>query len=143
MKNDPTLSSKPTGPDYWRSLDELTGSPEFQQWAEREFPETVLDAPDGSSRRDFMKIMGASFLLGGMGLTGCRRPEEALVPFSKMPHHYTHGVAQYFATSMPVRNSAIPLLVKSSDGRPTKIEGNPDLSEGGGECPILLHKPPC
>ena len=132
MKNDPTLSSKPTGPDYWRSLDELTGSPEFQQWAEREFPETVLDAPDGSSRRDFMKIMGASFLLGGMGLTGCRRPEEALVPFSKMPHHYTHGVAQYFATSMPVRNSAIPLLVKSSDGRPTKIEGNPDLSEGGG-----------
>ena len=83
MKNDPTLSSKPTGPDYWRSLDELTGSPEFQQWAEREFPETVLDAPDGSSRRDFMKIMGASFYWEGWALTGCRRPEEALVPFPK------------------------------------------------------------
>ena len=132
MKNDSSNPSNPSGPAYWRSLDELTGSPEFQQWAEREFPETVLDAPDGNSRRDFMKIMGASFMLGGMGLTGCRRPEEALVPFSKMPHHYTHGLPQYFATSMPIRNSAIPLLVKSSDGRPTKIEGNPDLTEGGG-----------
>ncbi len=132
MKNDATSPKKLRGPDYWRSLEHLTASPKFQQWAEREFPETVLGAPDGKSRRDFMKIMGASFLLGGMGLTGCRRPEEALVPFSKMPHHYTHGVAQYFATSMPVRNSAIPLLVKSSDGRPTKVEGNPDVGECGG-----------
>ena len=132
MKNDATSPKELRGPDYWRSLDHLTASPKFQQWAEREFPETVLDAPDGKSRRDFIKIMGASFLLGGMGLSGCRRPEEALVPFSKMPHHYTHGVAQYFATSIPIRNSAIPLLVKSSDGRPTKIEGNPDVGECGG-----------
>ena len=131
MKNDASQTHDLRGPDYWRSLEHLTRSPKFQQWAEREFPETVLDAPDGKSRRDFIKIMGASFLLGGMGLTGCRRPEEALVPFSKMPHHYTHGVAQYFATSMPVRNSAIPLLVKSSDGRPTKVEGNPDVGECG------------
>lgn len=66
--------------------------------------------------------MSASFLLAGMGLTGCRRPEENIMPFSKMPENYVHGVPQYFATSMPTRGSAIPLVVKSHEGRPTKID---------------------
>src|SRR4029079_2108151 len=60
-------------------------------------------------------------------------PEQKILPFSKMPENYIHGVAQYFATAMPTRGSAVPLVVKSNDGRPTKIEGNalhPD-SNGG------------
>jgi molybdopterin-containing oxidoreductase family iron-sulfur binding subunit len=122
---DLTYSPKTSGPAYWRSLDELTETPEFRQWVEKEFPESTLEAPSGQSRRDFVKIMGASFLLGGVGLTGCRRPEETIVPFSKMPQNYVHGVPQYFATSMPTRDSAVPLLAKSNDGRPTKVEGNP------------------
>ncbi|MBT5061804.1 MAG: TAT-variant-translocated molybdopterin oxidoreductase [Verrucomicrobia bacterium] len=129
---DLTYSPKTSGPAYWRSLDELTETPEFRQWVEKEFPESTLEAPSGQSRRDFVKIMGASFLLGGVGLTGCRRPEETIVPFSKMPQNYVHGVPQYFATSMPTRDSAVPLLAKSNDGRPTKVEGNPDLSFGKG-----------
>jgi molybdopterin-containing oxidoreductase family iron-sulfur binding subunit len=76
--------------------------------------------------------MGASFLLAGMGLTGCRRPEETIVPFSKMPENYVHGVPQFYASSMPSRDSAVPLLVKSIDGRPIKLEGNPDLDFGKG-----------
>jgi MoCo/4Fe-4S cofactor protein with predicted Tat translocation signal len=129
---DLTHSPKTSGPAYWRSLDELTETSEFRQWVEKEFPESTLEAPSGQSRRDFVKIMGASFLLAGMGLTGCRRPEETIVPFSKMPQNYVHGVPQFFATAMPSRDSAVPLLVKSNDGRPTKVEGNPDLSFGKG-----------
>ena len=71
-----------------------------------------------------MKIMSASFLLAGVGLTGCRRPVSNILPFSKQPEGYLHGVPQYYATAMPTRGGAIPLVVKSNDGRPTKVEGN-------------------
>jgi len=76
--------------------------------------------------------MSASFLLAGLGLTGCRRPEENIYPFSRMPANYTHGVPEFYATAMPLRGSAQALLVKSTDGRPIKIEGNPQHPDGGG-----------
>ena len=137
----PTLApqpSQPAAPDgrvYWRSLDELAETEEFRQWAEREFPEGASEWSDPVSRRHFVRIMSASFLLAGVGLagTGCRRPVEKIEPFGKMPEGYIHGVPQYFATAMPIHGTAVPLVVKSNDGRPTKIEGNtlhPD-SNGG------------
>ena len=77
--------------------------------------------------------MSASFLLAGLSATsGCRRPVENIHPFAKMPEGYVHGVPQYFATAMPTRRTAQALVVKSSDGRPTKIEGNPDLPNSNG-----------
>lgn len=113
------------GPAYWRSLDELAEKPEFRQWVEREFPEGATEWTDPVSRRHFVKIMSASFLLAGLGLTsGCRRPVERIVPFSRLPEGYIHGVAEYYATAMAGRRSAIPLVVRSHDGRPIKIEGN-------------------
>jgi molybdopterin-containing oxidoreductase family iron-sulfur binding subunit len=131
-KNTSNLES---GRTYWRSLDELAETPEFRQWVEREFPEGASEWTDPVSRRHFMKIMSASFLLAGIGLggSGCRRPVEKVVPFGKMPENYVHGVPQFYATAMPSHGSAIPLVVRSNDGRPTKIEGNalhPD-SNGG------------
>ncbi|HEV2394551.1 MAG TPA: TAT-variant-translocated molybdopterin oxidoreductase [Verrucomicrobiae bacterium] len=127
--------ARQSGRVYWRSLDQLAGAPEFKQWVEREFPAGASELEDPVTRRHFMKIMGASFVLAGVGLgtSGCRRPVEKLEPFGKMPEHYYHGVPEYYATAMPCRDSAIPLVVKSNDGRPTKIEGNsfhPD-SNGG------------
>ncbi|HZV34349.1 MAG TPA: TAT-variant-translocated molybdopterin oxidoreductase [Verrucomicrobiae bacterium] len=122
-----------TGPKYWRSLDQLADTPEFRQWVEREFPSGASELTDPVTRRSFVKLMGASFLLAGFGLTGCRRPVEKIYPFSKMPEGYVHGVAKYYATARPTRTTAIPLLAKSNDGRPTKLEGNgqhPD-SNGG------------
>ena len=113
-----------TGPKYWRSLDHLADTPEFRQWVEREFPSGASEFTDPVSRRHFVRIMSASFLLAGFGLTGCRRPEEKILPFGKAPENYVHGVPQFFATAMPTRSSAIPLVAKSSDGRPTKVEGN-------------------
>ena len=58
-----------TGPRYWRSLDELAGTPGFKAALDREFPEGA-DSIEGVDRRQFMKIMAASFALGGVGLAG-------------------------------------------------------------------------
>ena len=79
------------------------------------------------------RLMSASFLLAGLGgLTGCRRPVQNIYPFSKMPEGYVHGLAKYYATSMPTRGTAVPLLAKSNDGRPTKLEGNAQHPDSNG-----------
>ncbi len=126
MKTIPPVCPEPEGQKYWRSLDDLAATPEFQQMVEREFPQGASELSDPVTRRNFMKLMSASVLLAGVGLTGCRRPEEKILPFSKQPQGYTHGVPEYFASARPTRRGAVPVLVKSSDGRPTKIEGNAD-----------------
>ena len=134
MKTIPPPCPHPeTGPKYWRSLDEMADTPEFREWLGREFPSGASElAADASSRRTFMKIMASSFALAGVGLTGCRRPVENIVPFSRMPEDYVHGVSRYYATAMPTRTGAVPLVVKSHEGRPVKIEGNADHPEGIG-----------
>lgn len=125
MKTIPPPCPEPeVGPKYWRSLDELADKPEFREWASREFPAGASELADPVTRRYFMKIMSASFLLAGFGLTGCRRPEHHIVPFGQMPENYIHGVPLNYATAMPQRTAAIPLVVRSHDGRPIKIEGN-------------------
>ena len=125
MKAMPPSNPEPvTGPRYWRSLDELAHTPEFRQWVENEFPAGATELADPVTRRHFMKIMSASFLLAGVGLTGCRRPVSNILPFSKQPEGYLHGVPQYYATAMPTRWGAIPLVVRSNEDRPTKVEGN-------------------
>src|ERR1700729_3536885 len=133
MKTIPSPCPVPdVGPKYWRSLDQLADKPEFGEWVEREFPAGASELSDPVTRRSFVKLMSASFLLAGFGLTGCRRPVENIYPFSKMPENYVHGVAKFFATSMPTRGSAVPLLAKSNDGRPTKLEGNPQHPDSNG-----------
>jgi MoCo/4Fe-4S cofactor protein with predicted Tat translocation signal len=125
MKTIPPPCPEPeAGPKYWRSLDDLADAPEFQEWVQREFPAGASEFTDPVSRRYFVKIMSASFLFGGLGLTGCRRPVENILPFGKQPPGYIHGVPQFYATARPDRGSAVPLLVKSNEGRPTKVEGN-------------------
>jgi molybdopterin-containing oxidoreductase family iron-sulfur binding subunit len=127
MNSNPTNSTPANGRRYWRSLDELADTPEFKDWMHREFPQgaSELDA-DGQSRRSFLKLMSASFALAGVATlgAGCRRPEEHLEPYGKQPENFVYGEAQYFATAMPTRTGAIPLVVKSYEGRPVKIEGN-------------------
>ncbi len=125
----------PTGRRYWRSLDELGDTPEFKQWLEREFPAGASEFTDPVSRRHFVKIMSASFALAGLGVmgAGCRRPEEKLEPFGQQPESYVYGEPKYYATAMPTRTGAIPLVAKSYEGRPIKLEGNAKFpgSNGG------------
>ena len=134
-KTIPPICPEPeTGRRYWRSLDQLAEKPEFRQWLEREFPAGAGDFDDPLSRRHFVKIMSASFMLAGLGLasTGCRRPVEKLEPFGKQPQDYVYGVPQFFATAMPTRGGAVPLLAKSYEGRPIKVEGNPNHPDSNG-----------
>jgi len=119
------LQSK-TGKQYWRTLEELAGDPEFEELLHREFPRQAPSEWDDSvDRRDFLKLMAAS--LAFAGLSGCgRTPEQYVVPYVKQPEGMTLGKPQFYATAMPFGADAIGLLVESHEGRPTKIEGNPD-----------------
>lgn len=122
-----------TGKHYWRGLGELNDTAEFRQWLEREFQPGVAELNGNEwSRRDFVKLMGASMALAGVGLTSCRRPEMHLVPFTKSVEWTIPGKFLYYATAMPRRTGAIPLIATTVDGRPIKLEGNPLHPASGG-----------
>ncbi len=116
-------SAELSGPRYWRSLDELSQTPEFQAQVEREFGPEASEMNE-VDRRHFFKIMAASFAIGGLGFAGCRRPESHILPHSKMPEHQVPGQALYYATGFPLRGETLPLLIETHTGRPTKVEGN-------------------
>jgi len=111
------------GPEYWRSLEELAGSQEFQEMMHREFPKGASEWLDAVSRRGFLKLMGASLALAGM--TGCtKQPPEPIVPYVRQPEEVIPGRPLFYATAFTLSGYATPLLVESHLGRPTKIEGN-------------------
>jgi molybdopterin-containing oxidoreductase family iron-sulfur binding subunit len=116
--------SEARGPKYWRTLDELAQTPEFEEMMHREFPKHASEWTDKSSRRDFMKIMGASLALAG--LSACtKQPLEPIVPYVKQPNNLVLGKPLFYATAMTLGAYGTGLLVESHEGRPTKIEGNP------------------
>jgi MoCo/4Fe-4S cofactor protein with predicted Tat translocation signal len=122
-----------TGKRYWRSLNELGDTPEFREWLGREFPGAAAEVgADDVSRRNFLKLMGASMALAGFGLSSCRKPMMHLVPFTKSNEWVIPGKFLYYATAMPRRDGAMPLVVTTVDGRPIKIEGNPMHPESNG-----------
>jgi MoCo/4Fe-4S cofactor protein with predicted Tat translocation signal len=114
-----------TGPEYWRSLEELAGSNEFQEMLHREFPKGASEWLDDFSRRGFLKTMGASLALAG--LTGCTRmPSTEIVPYVKQPENVIPGRPKFYATAFTLGGYASPVLVESHMFRPTKVEGNPE-----------------
>jgi len=110
---------------FWRSVEELADAPEFREFVEREYPQHAENWDDPVERRTFLKLMGASLALAG--LSGCVfQPSEKIVPYVKQPEHGTPGKALFFATALSLGGVATPLLARSNEGRPTKLEGNPD-----------------
>jgi molybdopterin-containing oxidoreductase family iron-sulfur binding subunit len=113
------------GKRYWRSVDELANTPEFQAAVEKEFPGSPHGWGDEVSRRGFLKFMGASAALAG--LAGCtKQPDEPIYPYVKAPEDLILGKPMYFATAHPFVTGAVPLLVKTDQFRPIKIDGNPE-----------------
>jgi len=113
------------GKRYWQSVDELADTAEFQAAVEREFPSSAQEWVDPVSRRGFMKLMGASMALAG--LAGCtKQPDEPIYPYVKAPEDLILGKPNYFATAHPFVTGAVPLLVKSDQFRPIKVDGNPE-----------------
>src|SRR3954453_4752190 len=118
-----------TGPTYWRSLDELSNTDGFQEMLHREFPRQASEWADDVSRRNFLKVMGASLALAG--LSACtKQPIEHILPYVRQPEEEVPGKPLYYATVMSFAGRSTPVLVKANEGRPIKIEGNPDHPAG-------------
>jgi MoCo/4Fe-4S cofactor protein with predicted Tat translocation signal len=125
-----------SGKQFWRSVDELENTPAFQAAVEKEFPSAAQEWVDPVSRRGFLKIMGASMALAG--LAGCtKQPDEPIYPYVKAPEDLILGKPMYFATANPLPTGAVPLLVKTDEFRPIKVDGNPDHAYNHGSSDVF------
>src|SRR5690349_21766514 len=125
------------GREYWRSLEDLAATPGFKELLDREFPQQAIgwsdDENEVDGRRNFLKLMGASLALGG--LAACtRQPTEYIMPYVRQPEELIPGRPLFFATATTLNGVASGVLVESHEGRPTKIEGNPQHPATLGAC---------
>jgi molybdopterin-containing oxidoreductase family iron-sulfur binding subunit len=126
------------GRAYWRSLEELSDTPEFRDYVHREFPAQASEFTDPAGRRQFLKLMGASLALAGV--SACtRQPEEKLVPYVRQPEEIVPGRPLFFATAMPIGGLGMPILAENHMGRPTKLEGNPEHPASLGATDVLAQ----
>ena len=129
-----------TGRRFWKNLDELAATPEFNELMAEEFPRQAMQGEwvDAVSRRGFLKVMGASLALAG--LSGCtKQPDEPIYPYIKQPEDLILGRPMYFATAHPFPTGAIPVLVKSDAFKPIKLEGNPDHPAAKGKSDLITQ----
>ena len=125
------LDGKQAGKRFWQTIDELAEAPGFMEMVKEEFPRQASELTDGVSRRSFMKVMGASLALAGV--TGCtKQPDEQIYPYIKQPQDLIISKPNFFATAHPFPTGAVPVLVKSKEYKPGKIDGNPEhpMSKG-------------
>lgn len=109
-------------PPLWRSRQERDSPPEARLLDE--FPGLAERLAQGPDRRSVLQFMGAAMALGGM--TACSPPEETILPYIDQPEGLIPGNPQFYATTLPCDGFGIGALVESHEGRPTKVEGNPD-----------------
>jgi len=119
-----------TDPNYWRSFRELHNDPEFMKLKAREFADGALDKPDLNdmsrfSRRKFLALLSAS---AAVAATGCSnyRNQGLLVPYNKKPEEISVGLPTYYASTCNGCEYACGVLIKTIEGRPIKVDGNPD-----------------
>src|ERR1700722_6455192 len=128
----------PVTKNLWRSLPEFSDTSEYRETAAREFSALASEWSDDVSRRNFLKLMGASIALAG--LSACtRKPVEKIVPYVKQPEELVPGQPLYFATSLSLNGYARGILVESHEGHPTKIEGNPDHPISSGASDLFMQ----
>jgi MoCo/4Fe-4S cofactor protein with predicted Tat translocation signal len=127
-----------TGPTYWRSIEELAEDPRFQVALESEFPGEAGVWADDHSRRTFLKLMGASLALAGV--YGCAKPpQEKIVPYVNPPEDVIPGKPLFFSSAMPLNGYAQGVVIESHEGRPTKIEGNPQHPAALGATNVFMQ----
>ena len=120
----------------WRSLDEAADSPEFRRWLDAEFPSLADLAYRGPDRRSVLKLMAAAF--GLSGLAACR-PEERILPYVVQPERTTPGLARLYATTLASEGWGMGVVVTTREGRPIKIEGNPDHPASRGATDAVMQ----
>ncbi len=117
--------------NYWKSIEDKNDTPEFKEALETEFMSSPLRAEaakegdnDKWARREFLKLMGASMAL--TTAAGCiRRPVQKLVPYTRQPEEVTLGVSNWYTSTYFDGQEGLGLLIKSREGRPVHIQGNP------------------
>lgn len=118
---------------YWRSLEDFSGDPEFLKQAQTEFLSSPLreEKEEGWARREFLKLMGASIAMSSAACV--RRPIQKIVPYNKQPEEVTFGVDNFYSSTWFDGTEGLGLLVRTREGRPLKVEGNPHfpLNKGG------------
>ncbi|HEX5660177.1 MAG TPA: 4Fe-4S dicluster domain-containing protein [Polyangiales bacterium] len=119
------------GKVFWTSLEAKADPVAYQERAKAEFVDGVSGSDTVSSeslrmkRRTFVGIAGAAGAL--LGLEGCiRRPEDKILPFTRQPEYVLPGISLHYATTARIAGDSIGLLVETHEGRPTKVEGNPN-----------------
>ncbi len=123
---------------YWKGLEELNRTPEFEKYAKKEFPEHLpLDGQDNEpTRRDFLKMMG--FGIGAVSLAACEAPIRKAIPYVKKPETIDPSIPNYYASTYVNGSDAASVVVKTREGRPIKIEGNKlSSTSGGGTSPQM------
>lgn len=126
------------GQEYWRSLDEIAETNEFQQMLHREFPPGASEWWDGLSRRSFLRMAAATMALSG--LTACtKQPTREIYPYVKQPEQLVLGEPLYYATSMVLGGFATGVLAKSREGHPIKVDGNPEHPASLGGSSVWLQ----
>jgi molybdopterin-containing oxidoreductase family iron-sulfur binding subunit len=130
--------ARSSAPRYWRSLEELAGDEDFFRKIGDEFMPDAAVWLDPTSRRNFLRIMGASLALAG--LVGCNDfPDEKIIPYVNPPESVLPGKPTFYATAIPFCGYAMGALVESHEGRPTKIEGNPDHPASLGASNVFMQ----
>ncbi len=125
---------------YWRSMEELDNSSDLQEMLHDQFPEIGRLPVDHLDRRRFLRLVAASLALAGVTTSGCRRwPVEEIRPHSAQPEGTLPGVPQFYASSFELDGVSTGVLVKSYDGRPIKIDGNPDHPFSLGATDVMMQ----
>ncbi len=125
------------GKQYWRTLEELSEDPHFEDLLHREFPRQASEWDETVDRRDFLKLAAAS--LAFAGISGCNKPQDLIVPYVKQPDGMVLGKPQFYATAMPFGADAVGILVESHEGRPTHLSGNPDHPSSSGGTDVITQ----
>ncbi len=116
--------------NYWRSFAELHKDPALIASSHNEFQEGATDDFDPSklsrvSRRKFLALVGASAALAGVGCSDYRDKGE-IIPYTKMPEDTVVGKPKYYASTFNYGSISQGIIIKTREGRPIKVDGNPD-----------------
>ncbi len=120
---------------YWKGIEELESAPEFMQSAFAEFMpvKESHESSDATSapRRDFLKLMG--FGVAAVTLASCETPVKKSIPYLNKPEEVDPAISNFYASTYFTGSDYNAVLVKARDGRPIKLEGNPEspITRGG------------
>ncbi len=138
MESTPIKSRGERSNRYWKNQEQWANSPEYERLVHDEFLPGAMDEPDGTTRRTFLKMVAASMAMAG--LSGCKRKiSETIVPYVRQPEQITPGRPLFFATTMTLSGYAQGVIATSREGRPIKLDGNPDHPANLGSSDVFVQ----